>query len=233
VSAAGVTLLELCCIGTPTALVRIADNQKAGYEAAVTGGLAAGLGTDPRDHVETLRALLLHPEQREALSARAMTAVDGRGADRILDATGFDPVVAEAREEDAALLLAWRNDPETRAWSRTTDPVTTAEHEAWLARVLKDPDRRLLIARHRHEPVGTVRFDRDGAGWEASITVAPTVRGRRLAVPILLAAERAVSPATVRACVHRDNGASLALFRRAGYRQVRTDDQWVWFAKAV
>ena len=51
VSAAGVTLLELCCIGVPAALVRIADNQAAGYAAAVDQGLAAGLGTDPRDHV--------------------------------------------------------------------------------------------------------------------------------------------------------------------------------------
>ena len=241
VSAAGVTLLELCCIGTPTALVRIADNQKAGYEAAVTRGLAAGLGTDPRDHIEALRALLLTPEHRKALSTKAMTTVDGHGADRILNAveahlpedTDNSVVVRPASGSDSALLLAWRNDPETRARSRGTDPVTAAEHEAWLTRVLADPDRRLLIVHRGRQPVGTVRFDRDGEGWEVSITVAPEARGRRLAVPVLLAAERSVRPATLRACVHRDNGASLALFRRAGYRQVDTDDQWVWFAKAV
>jgi spore coat polysaccharide biosynthesis predicted glycosyltransferase SpsG len=86
VSAAGVTLLELCCVGAPAALVRIADNQKAGYEAAVARGVAAGLGTDPREHVETLRTLLLDPDARAALGEKAMATVDGKGADRVLDA---------------------------------------------------------------------------------------------------------------------------------------------------
>ncbi|MFL6125669.1 N-acetyltransferase family protein [Actinophytocola sp.] len=138
-----------------------------------------------------------------------------------------------ANGSDAALLLEWRNDLETRARSRSTDPVTPAEHEAWLARVLDDPDRRLLIAYRGREPVGTVRFDRDGPQWEVSITVAPQARGRKLAVPILLAAERAIGSAGFRACVHRDNGASLALFGRAGYRQVGADGGWVWLAKVV
>jgi spore coat polysaccharide biosynthesis predicted glycosyltransferase SpsG/ribosomal protein S18 acetylase RimI-like enzyme len=234
-SAAGVTLLELCCIGTPAALVQIADNQAAGYKAAVNQGLAAGLGTDPREHIETLRTLLLDHNHRESLGAKAKTVVDGRGADRILDAMGFDPVVREASNADSALLLAWRNDPETRAWSRTTDPVTPADHQAWLDRGLRNPDRRLLIAEEHHKPVGTVRFDRDGRHWEVSITVAPEARGRKLAVPVLLAAERVLEPrATVRACVHRDNAASRSLFRRAGYREEdAAEGAWTWLVKTV
>jgi len=282
VSAAGVTLLELCCIGVPTALVQIADNQAAGYAAAVDQGLAAGLGTDPRAHVETLRSLLLHRDEREALARTASSTVDGKGADRILDAVestlelstggavihsppheppnrhpppiewqgGTPPgsgggwvsreetikaevVVRVAALADSALLLAWRNDSRTRAWSRTPTPVAPAEHVAWLTRVLDDPDRRLLVAEFDGEPVGTVRFDRDGDVWEVSITVAPEARGRRLAVPILIAAERTLGPATIRANVHRDNVASLALFERAGYRPDSTDDPWRWFVKAV
>jgi RimJ/RimL family protein N-acetyltransferase len=233
VSASGVTLLELCCIGVPTALVQLADNQAAGYAAAVDQGLAAGLGTDPRAHVETLRSLLLHRDEREALGEKAMAAVDGKGADRILDVMGFDPVVRNATEADSALLLAWRNDSRTRAWSRTPTPVAPAEHVAWLTRVLGDPDRRLLVAEFGGEPVGTARFDRAGDVWEVSITVAPEARGRRLAVPILLAAERTLGPATIRANVHRDNVASVALFERAGYRPDSIDDPWRWFVKAV
>jgi spore coat polysaccharide biosynthesis predicted glycosyltransferase SpsG/RimJ/RimL family protein N-acetyltransferase len=265
-SAAGVTLLELCCIGTPTALVQIADNQAAGYEAAVNQGLTAGLGTDPREHIETLRTLLLHRDQREPLGEKAKTVVDGRGADRILDTIeaqlhespigapggppistlpegtdnsvvppGGGPSVRPATEADSALLLAWRNDPETRAWSRTTDPVAPGDHQAWLDRSLHNPDRRLLVAEQDHKPVGTVRFDRDGRHWEVSITVAPEARGRKLAVPILLAAERVLEPhVTVRACVHRDNAASRSLFRRAGYQEEEAaGGAWTWLVKTV
>jgi spore coat polysaccharide biosynthesis predicted glycosyltransferase SpsG len=237
VSAAGVTLLELCCIGVPTALVRIADNQAAGYAAAVDQGLAAGLGTDPRAHVETLRTLLLDAGKRKALAAKARSAVDGRGTERILDAIENklcgSPVVRAATAADSPLLLAWRNDPGTREWSRTTAPVTPAEHETWLTRTLADPDRRLLIAEHNREPVGTVRFDRDDTGWEVSITLAPEARGHRLAGKVLLAAERTVRPATIRANVHRDNVASLALFRNAGYRRASGDGLLEWLVKQV
>jgi spore coat polysaccharide biosynthesis predicted glycosyltransferase SpsG/RimJ/RimL family protein N-acetyltransferase len=409
VSAAGVTLLELCCIGVPAALVRIAENQRAGYEAAVTKGLAAGLGTDPREHVDTLRTLLQDANARKSLSHKAMEAVDGKGAERILDAiesrlhqspigapggppistlpattdtspaqkdptahlhpptpnqrtfrapggppastlpTGTDSsapekgvgkevhpaspsersfgapggppastlpadtdssapqktadeeihpprpsegsfaapggppistlpgsadssvpekrvdgevhpvspsersfgaaggppdstlpggadnfvIVREATVADFGLLLAWRNDPETRAWSRTIDPVAPTDHADWLDRVLADPDRLLLIAERGNHPVGTVRFDREGDHWEVSITVAPDARGQKLAVPMLLAAEGRLGGADIRACVHKDNAASLALFRKAGYARDTTDDPWVWFAKAV
>lgn len=281
VSAAGVTLLELCCIGTPTALVQIADNQAAGYKAAVELGVAAGLGTDPREHVATLRTLLVHKEQRKALATKAMTTVDGRGTERILtaieaallegsavpdlarssaqpqpallhertvgaaggppvstlpegtDNSGHSLAVRLATAGDSALLLAWRNDSETRAWSHNTDLVAPDEHEAWLARVLADPDRRLSIAELEGRPVGTVRFDRDDDHWEVSITVAPAARGRGLAVPILLAAENSLGTAHLRACVRRDNAASVALFRRAGYRERHTDGPWAWLDKSV
>ncbi|MCA1655425.1 MAG: bifunctional UDP-2,4-diacetamido-2,4,6-trideoxy-beta-L-altropyranose hydrolase/GNAT family N-acetyltransferase, partial [Pseudonocardiaceae bacterium] len=234
VSAAGVTLLELCCIGVPVALTQVADNQAAGYAAAVAQGLAAGLGTDPREHTEVLRALLVDPARRQAMADTAKATVDGRGADRVLDAMRLAPTVRAATMADAELLLAWRNDAETRAWSRTTDLVTPADHRGWLDRVLADPDRRLVVAEHRGRPVGTVRFDREhGSTWEVSITVAPEARGRKLALPVLLAAERTLPDgAAVRANVHRDNGASRALFLRAGYHPDRVDGQFEWFVKS-
>jgi RimJ/RimL family protein N-acetyltransferase len=123
--------------------------------------------------------------------------------------------------------------------------VAAADHRTWLRRVLADPDRRLLVAEHAGTPVGTVRFDRDGDAWEVSITVAPAARGRGLAVPVLLAAERdlgrvteaatdgADGGVTVRASVHRDNAASTALFRRAGYRPAGADDPFAWLVKSA
>lgn len=138
-----------------------------------------------------------------------------------------------AIEADAERLLFWRNDSETRAWSRTTTPVTAAEHRAWLASVLANPNRLLLIAEYDQKPIGTVRFDRKNITWEVSITVAPEARGRRLARPILLAAERTLSPATIRANVHHDNAPSIALFRKAGYQTDRTEGNWHWLVKQV
>ncbi|RSN49370.1 spore coat protein [Amycolatopsis sp. WAC 04197] len=88
ISAAGVTLLELCCLGVPTAVVRLVENQDAGYRAAVDLGLAAGLGSaDALDGraTETLRGLLSDSAVRNGLSVTSMALVDGRGVDRVLD----------------------------------------------------------------------------------------------------------------------------------------------------
>ncbi|MDU6927556.1 MAG: GNAT family N-acetyltransferase, partial [Dermabacter sp.] len=45
ISAAGTSAWELACIGVPTLLVAVVDNQKAGYAAAIEAEIASGLGT--------------------------------------------------------------------------------------------------------------------------------------------------------------------------------------------
>jgi RimJ/RimL family protein N-acetyltransferase len=83
-----------------------------------------------------------------------------------------------ATPADADLLRDWRNDPEVRGVSGNTHEVAPAEHEAWLAGVLADPDRHLLIAEQGGEPIGQVRLDREGADeHEISVSVAAGARG--------------------------------------------------------
>jgi spore coat polysaccharide biosynthesis predicted glycosyltransferase SpsG/ribosomal protein S18 acetylase RimI-like enzyme len=237
VSAAGVTLLELCCVGVPAALVQLADNQAAGYRAALDQGLAAGLGTvaDLPSAPPRLRDLLTDADARARLAGAASAAVDGRGVDRILDACEL--TIRPATDADAALLLGWRNDPDTLAWSHGNQPVAEPVHRAWLHRSLTNPDRLLLVAEAGH-PVGTVRFDRAEADiWEVSITVAPRDRGTGLAARILTVGEgalRARQPAAaILANVHEDNAPSQKLFRRAGYVASgrAADGPFHWLAK--
>lgn len=251
-SAAGTTVWELCCVGVAMALVRAADNQVQGYRAVVEAGAGLGLGgaDDVADTAATaaaLRPLLTDPGTRAGYAARARTVVDGRGAARIVDAVTAavgagghrdagapdDPAGAltarPATDADAGLLLAWRNDPETRRWSRTSEEVGPEEHRAWLGRSMDRADRLLLVVTDDAGPVGTVRWDRSGDGWEVSITVAPDRRGSGLAGPLLTAAERALRERTgpdtpVTAVVHTDNTASARLFAGAGYRPAGSPD---------
>ncbi|MBN9736542.1 MULTISPECIES: bifunctional UDP-2,4-diacetamido-2,4,6-trideoxy-beta-L-altropyranose hydrolase/GNAT family N-acetyltransferase [unclassified Pseudonocardia] len=248
VSAAGTTVWELCCVGVPMALVLAADNQVEGYRTVVAAGAAAGLGgaadlADPEPGAAVLRDLLTGPGRRDALGARARTVVDGEGANRIVDALAAavgEPDGAARREhvehtvlasalharparlDDAEMLLGWRNDPETRRWSRSTGEIDLDAHRRWLAGSLDRTDRRLLVVSDVDGAVGTVRWDRDCTGWEVSITVAPERRGSGLAVPLLRAGEDALRTATgpgtpVIAVVHTGNAASARLFARAGY----------------
>ncbi len=99
VSAAGTSTWELCCLGAPSALVCVVDNQRESYHRVIAAGLAAGLGELPALAAEgpagqvaravaahTLDGLLAGGASRAALSARAREAVDGRGRARVVDA---------------------------------------------------------------------------------------------------------------------------------------------------
>lgn len=235
-SAAGTSVWELACVGVPTAILAVTENQRTGYERAVAAGIAVGLGgldavrAGDDGAVAALRGLVGDPDRRDAVRRAGRTLVDGLGADRVLDAwwAGLGRPVLAARPaaaDDADLLLGWRNDPATRSASRDQDAVPRDAHVAWLRRVLADPDRLLLVVEHTGRPAGTVRFDREADGlWEVSITLAPHARGRGLAAGVLAAGERAWRdrvgdrPALL-ACVRPDNAASARLFEGAGYRR--------------
>jgi RimJ/RimL family protein N-acetyltransferase len=133
---------------------------------------------------------------------------------------------------DSDRLLAWRNDPMTRAASRNTAEVVPDEHFTWLVERLGDPDARIFVVEHRGEPAGAVRVDRlVGDRGEIHISLAPEARGRRLAAPSLRAAARRgaaeLGLASVVASVREDNVPSLRAFARAGFEPAGRDGDWI------
>ncbi|MBB5830909.1 bifunctional UDP-2,4-diacetamido-2,4,6-trideoxy-beta-L-altropyranose hydrolase/GNAT family N-acetyltransferase [Brachybacterium aquaticum] len=239
ISAAGTTAWELACIGVPNLLVAVVENQRAGYEAALAEGISRGLGTleevraDPRAATETVAKAVADLRQGRTSVTVGQEKVDGHGADRIVAAwsealsrrIGEDsaPVTARpATAEDSSLLLRWRNDPQTREVSRSTERVSWDSHTGWYRRVLEDPRRELYVVERDGTPVGTVRFDAlEDTEWEVSITLAPESRGHGLSRPVLAAGEAAFDQrhpgALVVASVLPGNVPSQRLFARAGY----------------
>ena len=96
VTAAGSSVWELLCLGTPTAVVCVTDNQEVGYRHVIAQRLAAPVGVlgelralDPgarRAAVRVLDGLLSDPSARAELAARGWAQVDGRGRERVSDA---------------------------------------------------------------------------------------------------------------------------------------------------
>jgi RimJ/RimL family protein N-acetyltransferase len=123
--------------------------------------------------------------------------------------------VRRATADDAADLLAWRNDPLTRAMSRSAEPVEARGHARWFQGVLADPTCTLLIGELGGRKIGMVRLAR-GDETEVSINLNPAERGQGLARELLtlaLAEERGALLAVIKP----ENLASIRLFEGAGF----------------
>lgn len=219
---AGTTTLEALALGTPMVAVRIADNQRLVIEALHARGLAVTVdGADGVGVAAAVRELLDDPARRSAMAQRAQGLVDGRGALRVAEALR-EPLVElrPATMEDSDRLLAWRNDPVTRAGSLDTAPVSPGTHREWMKRTLGSTDRVLRVAELEGRPIGAVRLDRHDDAALISITLSPEARGRRLAPSVLRHAAALAGHLGIRridATIRVDNVASRRAFAAAGF----------------
>jgi spore coat polysaccharide biosynthesis predicted glycosyltransferase SpsG len=87
IAAAGSVTWELCCMGVPSVLIEVADNQQHIGRPVARQGAAFFGGTLPieEDAVCQALSLLANPEIREPVSERGMKLVDGKGAYRVLN----------------------------------------------------------------------------------------------------------------------------------------------------
>jgi spore coat polysaccharide biosynthesis predicted glycosyltransferase SpsG len=94
VGASGSSTWELLCLGASAALIWVVDNQQLSFDRVVDRGLVMGLGRlediaaggAAADAARgALRALLVEPDQRERLAARAWLTVDANGRERVVD----------------------------------------------------------------------------------------------------------------------------------------------------
>jgi RimJ/RimL family protein N-acetyltransferase len=124
---------------------------------------------------------------------------------------------------DRDRLLAWANDPGTRAASFTEERIHPEVHRRWLAQRLADPTGgRIWVGRRGRRLIGIVRVDQSSDGvLVVSIALDRTERGRGYSRPLLeaglTAARDAYPGVTFRAWIRPGNDASLALFRSAGF----------------
>jgi RimJ/RimL family protein N-acetyltransferase len=224
VGAAGMTSWERCCLGLPSIVLVMAENQRLGATALASAG-AALIVHDTDEIGSALRELLLDPIRLSRMSAAAFAITDGGGARRSVtallgenDETANVFALRPANADDAELLWLWRNDPTTRTQSRNTDPIAWRDHSRWFAETLAIPSTRLMIADRNGTPAGMIRFDRldDGEGVQVNISVAPDLRGRGVGRAMLVAACAGVE-GQVMASVREDNERSRRLFERCGF----------------
>jgi RimJ/RimL family protein N-acetyltransferase len=141
-------------------------------------------------------------------------------------------LIVEATEADSKEIWAWRNDPDTRSMSITTDVVAWVAHQSWYHDALMNPDRLLFIGWvNGGEKVGMCRFDIDPVSGqtEVSINLNPEMRSKKLSVKLLSAAIQLfwqTRKMPIAATVRKNNAASIKCFSACGFVLASEDSEY-------
>lgn len=237
IGAGGTASLERCCLGLPTLLCVLADNQRANAAALARSGAVVTLGDasnlNPALLAESFAEIeadsILLRQTREA----ALRIVDGRGTPRLLMQLRPEKTVdgnilslQRVKHKDAQILYDWQCHENTRRFSRNSTIPSWEEHLAWLEKRLADPLALFNLVTCDDIPAGVLRLDPLSQPsvateiFEVSILVAPNYYRRGIGAAALRLARRLVPDAEIRATVLPENHASHRLFQRAGYSPV-------------
>ena len=98
IGAAGSTSWERCCLGVPTLMVVLAENQKGIAQALHQAGAAYNVGeADSLDHLRDIWPEIIRPAPLAQMSHIASHLVDGRGVARLVEAMTIHSHAKETR----------------------------------------------------------------------------------------------------------------------------------------
>jgi UDP-2,4-diacetamido-2,4,6-trideoxy-beta-L-altropyranose hydrolase len=243
IGAGGTTTWERMCMGLPSVVVSIADNQRPASQALDRANLIRYAGHVTHVTIDdlrrSLRSLTDDADQLAALSIQNQIEVDGMGVARLIERLFPTPTgnlyLRRASRHDVFSYFNWANDPEVRTNAIHTEPISWSTHEKWFTTKLADPDAVLFVLEADGLPVGQVRFDKQGDEARIDYSLDAVVRGRGWAVPLVSMGAflmQQMHPVRLRADVKESNGASRAVFVRLGFDQVATPQGLIFYRRS-
>ena len=196
----GAASWERCCLGLPTLVITLAENQEPIAAELDRQGLVRWLGRQDEVRGKKLAQVLseiIDAGLSPSWSESCQQLVDGGGVGRvcsILMLNAATPLHARlARLDDEALILEWANDPLVRQNAFITDVIDLKTHRTWFRKRLHDQQhcRLFVVETNDGLPVGQVRFERLDDSWEIHYGLDARFRGRGVGVPLIKTALKA------------------------------------------
>jgi UDP-2,4-diacetamido-2,4,6-trideoxy-beta-L-altropyranose hydrolase len=257
IGAGGATTWERACLGLPSMVITIADNQLPLALALDEASKVQLLGRAVTVSADKIRLALMAALQQRWPRPSGHSLTDAWGTGRVATALmGLQQPLRlrPAKLSDEALLLRWANDSQVRANSYSPEPIAPGVHHRWFQTGLTDANRLLLIASDTSGcPLGQIRFDlqhpvSNHRPREALIDLSldRCARGHGLATDLIHMGLQKMQQAwgsetAAVAMVLAENLASQATFSKAGFHvethnnmpaQSSTTTRWCWRSAA-
>ena len=236
IGAGGTTSWERCCLGLPSLIVQLAENQKQVIAELVQAGAARRISNT---NIENGIILECSDLQKNAvamseLSTNALRVVHGQGAQLIvirmkpdLAKDSGQVTIRNANMRDADVIYQWQSDPNTRKYFHNLDIPQFAEHINWLEKKLAELKSFFYIIEHKNKAAGVLRLNyKDNVKknvYLVSIYISPDHYQKGLGSIALNYANLLFNKSELHAEIHQDNIASKKLFMKSGY--VKSDEK--------
>jgi UDP-2,4-diacetamido-2,4,6-trideoxy-beta-L-altropyranose hydrolase len=234
--AGGATTWERMCLGLPTVVVAIAENQIPAAEALAAKQLIlyAGktLAVSANNLSKEITALISNASQLIALSEQNKLMVDGFGAMRIREVMQPTDIanirLRVACPEDVVTYFSWANDSEVRKNAIQTALISWVTHKEWFTERLKDSSNQMYVMEAAGLPVGQIRFEREEGEARIDYSLDTDVRSRDWASRMIALGANLMQeskPVRLRVDVKDGNEASSAVFLRMGFTETTSTSE--------
>ncbi len=228
IGAAGVSAYERACVGLPTVMIELAENQRANIEAFSHAKAAIALGRAEALTIDRV-VQVLGGLDRGALAQMHLAALgvcDGRGVRRA--AVSLLPAQKTRRGEpvrlrlieaaDEARIYGWQSSPGMRRFCRNPQVPTADEHHRWMMARLIEQAGATLVVECGAEAAGLMRLAPLKEGYELSVLIAPNMQGRGVGAAAIALACELVPASALHAQIDPANTASIKLFENQGFK---------------
>lgn len=238
IGAAGSTSWERCCMGLPSIILVLAENQRSIAQQLYQSDAAIVLDIADLNTPKLAQSIIQLRHQLKTISQHAQTICDGLGTMRVVqhieDISQFSGSlnIRPAHTQDMHLIFKWRNHPTIRKFMLQNNELVWEKHTDWFTKQLNNPKFIMFIYEVNQIPSGYVSFKKlDDQIWEWGFYTAPDcphghgTRMGRLALACVFAEHGAQA---IRGVVLAHNAASLRMHEKLGFMRLQPHQQTLY-----
>lgn len=240
IGAGGTTTWERLCLGLPSLVITVAQNQVPFTRELDEAGYVRWLENKEQVTVSDIRKSLtseIHKQQDQKKNPDLPSLVDGygvlRAAEYLVPSDAKDLSLRRAVQEDMEFFFFWANDPAVRKNSFSQEPISWAEHMDWFKKKINSPWTGMWVMQTPYElPVGQIRFDIDQEVVDINYSLDLIARGRKWGVKLLELGINKIRESAkgkmIQGRVKKSNPASRRIFLNLGFTEAIENDVFIF-----